>query len=249
MTLMRAILAVPLYFSLAAAAPANALSIAMDFVGTATTKTGAFASEVVPLDVVTGSVIFREGIPFVESNSIADPNDISNRDRLTQFVSPSPLQAPFVGITINYGSLSVSTPTFDPSSSSQIDIRAIDDNPFGADESFFASFREGNGAGFVVRIFSEEFIGLDPSLGFSLALLESFSFASVLPGEADGWVIIPGPHPSGLAPGSLVFDVTDISVREFQEDFQVPLPPTALLMLTGGIALIISRRAARVVSS
>ncbi|MFK7871535.1 MAG: VPLPA-CTERM sorting domain-containing protein [Roseobacter sp.] len=240
------------------ASAVSAATFAVDFAGIATSRTGDFAAETVlgetltgsPANHVTGSILIDSNLPFQTTSDPFSAVQPSNLDRMVVALIKGPAGLGFLSTTVNFVTLSRSLSTeTDNAVEGQFTVRAIDDSPRGADDQFAISLLnapQGNIFNFSLQ--AEDMISLDPSLGFSKALLESIDLNATNNTSIAGTAAIAD---FGTPTGRIVFSVSSYSVREVQTtgtdpDINVvPLPAGLSLLLTGLAAVGVGTRRKR----
>lgn len=230
------------------ATTAGATTFAVDFQGIATSRVGDFAAETATANQVTGSIFIDSDLPFVTSANPYSATTPGNIDRMVQAIARS-LFPETLAASFTFGSLTrtISTDTaLNPISRpfGSIDIRAVDDNPLGANDDFTVFLSDsGTKERFAFQLQAEELIGVDPSLGFSMALLQSIDLGAT-------GIIRLGGYRSRT--GSINFSVTSLNVRQVAPSTvdpgatAVPLPAGLPIFLTALGMLGLVRKARRV---
>lgn len=150
-----------------------------------------------------------------------------NLDRRAVFISSDPLLLDQISVEIDYGSLQIdfSEPASGPSrGSAQLEYRAIDDNPSGADDSILFDIRSTVSGLFTFQLQGEDLISVDPSLGVTEALLQSVVFSNASAATR-------GLYRSSVG-DTLSFNVTSYAARSSNGTVEpapspVPLPASA----------------------
>lgn len=228
-------LALAVTASVLAAGAANAATFAIDFTGTERQgfTTGIFASEVVPLGQVSGSLFIDSNIPFILDTNSGTAVAV---DSLTSgAVDVNNVGA--ISVVVNYGSISE---RFDTSAGNIIGEFSIQEGATVFAETVNSTIISVNGRfDFFLRGDAvSDLIAQDASLGFSRSLLESIILANaaITQGEVNN-----SPN------GSLVFSIDSVSIRSVDPVpvNPVPLPAGLPLLLTcmGGFFVFRSRKA------
>lgn len=217
---------------------ADAATLAIDFTGTEIQgfTTGNFATQVVPLGQVIGSVFIDDNLfqAPVETISISGPVTVLS----TQQVDP--LSNGSLTYTVNFGSISETRSTSVSQTAGSVEFQ---EGATQVSESLFVDVTNAFNGSMAFQILgssSSDLITGDASLGFSRALLESIDLANARTPQSQGTVF-------GSANGNLVFTIDSFSVRAIDPApvSPVPLPAGLPLLIAGlgGVFLLRRRKA------